>query len=314
MEILKSSKILITGGLGFLGSHVVDRFREEGYTNLITFSDKEYNLTKEDNVKKLFNENTGIDVVIHIAADIGGIGYSSQHPAKQFYNNTLMNTFILNYSYHNRVKKFLGVGSVCEYPARTPVPFTEDQVWNGYPVQTNDAYGLTKRMLLGQSIAYYKEYGFNSVHLLLINLYGPKDNFDLNNSHVIPALIRKFHEAKINNREIVEVWGSGDVSREFLYVSDAAEAILLATEKYNSKEPINIGCGVEIKIKDLALMISYMVDYKGKIQFNNKKPSGQIRRQLDVSKAKKEFDFLAKIKFSEGLKYTYDYYLEHIID
>ena len=313
MEISKNSRILITGGNGFLGSHVVDRFRVEGYSDIITFTSKEYNLTKEDEVDKLFNYYPDIDVVIHIAADIGGIGYSSQHPAKQFYNNTLINTFILHYAYHNKVKKFVGIGSVCEYPADTPIPFTEDQIWNGYPVDTNDAYGLTKRMLLGQSIAYSKEYGFNSIHLLLINLFGPKDNFDLSNSHVIPALIKKFHEAKIQNRKIVEVWGSGDVSREFLFVTDAAESILFATEKYNKTEPINIGSGEEIKIKDLSLMIADIVGYNGKIYFNSEKPSGQIRRQLDVSKAKKEINFLAKVKFIEGLELTYNYYINHII-
>jgi len=305
---IKKDNILITGGHGFLGSHTVELFEKKGAKNLITFSSKEYDLRKEDDVKILFKTHKDIDIVIHIAGDVGGIKYSITHPARQYYNNIMMNTLILHYAYENNVKKFVGIGSVCEYPEVTPVPFKESYVWNGYPVPTNDAYGLSKRSLLAQSIAYNKEYGFNTTHLLPINLYGPRDDFSLENSHVVPALIIKFYEAKQYNKKSVNVWGSGKSSREFVYVEDAAEAIVLATEKYNKVEPVNIGTGEEIKIKDLAYLIAELIDYKGDIQFDIGKPEGQMRRQLDVSKAKKYFGFTAKTDFREGLQKTIDWY------
>ena len=305
---IKNDRILITGGQGFLGSHTVDKFRQEGAENLIVFSSKEFDLRKESAVKKLLKTYPDIDIVIHIAADIGGIKYSSTYPAQQFYNNTMMNTLILHYSYLNNVKKFIGIGTVCEYPEVTPIPFKESYVWNGYPVPTNDAYGLSKRSLLGQTIAYHKQYGFNVIHLLPINMYGPHDDFSLEDSHVIPALIIKIHEAKQTNKKSVEAWGSGKASREFVYVKDVAEAIYLATKKYNKPDPVNIGTGHEIKIKDLAHLIADLIEYKGEIIFDASKPEGQMRRQLEVSKAQKEFGFIAKTNLREGLEKVIEWY------
>ena len=307
---IKQDKILITGGHGFLGSHTVDTFTKKGAENLITFSSKEFDLRKENDVKKLFETNPDVDIVIHIAADIGGIKYSSTYPAQQFYNNTMMNTLTLHYSFLNKVKKFVGIGTVCEYPEVTPIPFKESYVWNGYPVPSNDAYGLSKRSLLGQSIAYNKQYRFNAIHLLPINMYGPRDDFSLEDSHVIPALIIKMYEAKKTNKKSVNVWGSGNASREFVYAEDVADAIFLATKNYNKIDPVNIGTGHEIKIKDLAHLIADLVGYNGEIIFDKSKPEGQIRRQLDTSKAKKEFGFTAKTTLKEGLRKTIEWYKE----
>lgn len=310
---IRNNKILITGAHGFLGSHTVDTFKEKGAKNIFTFSSRDYDLRKESDVKNLFSNYNDIDIVIHIAADVGGIKYSSTHPAKQYFNNIMMNTLILHYSYLSNIKKFVGIGSVCEYPEVTPVPFKESYVWNGYPVPSNDAYGLSKRSMLAQSIAYNKEYDFNAIHLLPINLYGPRDDFSLENSHVIPALIIKFYEAKLSDKKSVEVWGSGEASREFVYVEDAAEAIYLATLKYNKSSPINIGTGDEVKIKDLAYLISDIIDYKGEILFDKNKPEGQLRRKLDVSKAQNEFGFSARINFKEGLKNTINWYKDELL-
>lgn len=309
---IKTNNILITGGNGFLGSHTVDTFKEKGAANLITFSSKDFDLRKENNVKKLFKTYSEVDIIVHMAADVGGIKYSSTHPAKQYYNNIMMNTLILHHAFLNDVKKFVGVGSVCEYPEVTPVPFKESYVWNGYPVPTNDAYGLSKRSLLAQSIAYKKEYGFNAIHLLPINLYGPRDDFSLENSHVVPALIIKFYDAKKTNKKSVNVWGSGEASREFVYVKDAAEAIFLATKKYNETDPVNVGTGNEIKIKDLADLIADLIDYDGDIIFDKSKPEGQLRRKLDVSKAQKEFGFKAKTDLRKGLNKTIEWYTANL--
>lgn len=256
----------------------------------------------------MFEVYSNIDIVIHIAADVGGIGYSSKHPAQQYYRNILMNTYILHYSYLNNVKKFVGIGSVCEYPAETPVPFKEENLWNGYPVITNDSYGLTKRMLLTQGIAYNREYGLNCIHLLPVNLYGPKDDFDLNNSHVIPALIRKILTAKQEGLDFVEVWGTGEESREFLFVEDAAEAIVKATELYDDVEPVNLGSGKEIKIFEIANIIKELVGYNGEFKYLNNGLGGQNRRMLDVSLAKEKFGFTANTSFIDGLKKTIEYY------
>ena len=307
---IKDSKILITGGRGFLGSHTVDYFKEKGAENIITFSSKEFDLTKESEVKDLFKKYSDIDIVIHIAADIGGIRYSSTYPAQQFYNNTMINTLVLHNSYLNNVKKFVGIGTVCEYPEVTPIPFTEDYVWKGYPVPSNDAYGLSKRGLLGQTIAYNKQYNYNAIHLLPINMYGPRDDFSLEDSHVIPALIIKLTEAKLNEVNSVEVWGSGKASREFVYVRDVAEAIYLATKNYNKPDPVNIGTGHEIKIKDLAHLIAELIGYNGDLIFDTNKPEGQLRRQLDTKKAKQAFNFTAKTSLKEGLIETIEWYNE----
>lgn len=302
--------IMITGGAGFLGSHIVDLLKDNN--KIIVPRSKDYDLTCEDDVKKLFKDNKDIDIIIHAAADIGGIGYSATHPADQYDRNALINIYMLKYAYLNNVKKFVAVGSVCEYPEVTPCPFKEETLWNGYPVPTNDAYGLTKRMLLAQQIAYKKQYGYKSIHLLPVNLYGPKDKFDDEHSHVIPALIKKIYNAKKNNLPTVEVWGTGYESREFVYVADCAEAIVLATEKYNEIEPINIGSGNEITIRELASLIADILNYQGEFVYINNGLGGQQRRVLDVTKAKEKFGFTAKTSFLEGLKNTINYYINEV--
>ena len=305
-----SKPTIITGGHGFLGSHVTERFLEAGYksTDLFRPRSKDYDLIKQDDVRRMFRDFKA-EQVVHIAADIGGIGYSKTHPGSQFYNNILMNTLTLDEAYRAGVKKFVGIGTVCAYPKFTPVPFKEEDLWIGYPEETNAAYGLSKKMMMEQSIGYRQQYGFNAVHLLLINLYGPRDDFDLENSHVIPALIRKIDEAKDKGADEITMWGDGSATREFLFVEDAADAIYLATEKYDKRDPVNIGNGVEISIKDLVSTVCQVMDYKGKINWDTSKPNGQPRRRLDVSRAKDSFGFEAKVDLAEGLRRTIDWYL-----
>lgn len=309
---LKEKKIIITGGAGFLGSHVVQKLLERGCKeeNIFISRSKNYDLTKERDVKKLY-EDFKANIVIHIAADIGGIGYSKTHPASQFYNNLMMNTLVQDLAYKNEVEKFVGIGTVCSYPKFTPVPFKEEDLWNGYPEETNAAYGLSKKMMLVQSQAYREQYNFNAIHLLMINLYGPKDNFSLESSHVIPALIRKMLKANEENSDI-EVWGDGSASREFIFVEDAAEAIVLATEMYNGKEPINIGNGEEISIRELIEILANLLKFQGKIIWDKTKPNGQPKRRLDVSKAEKYFNFRAKMELEEGLKRTIEWFKKEI--
>ena len=249
-----------------------------------------------------------MDIVIHLAARVGGIGYNQTYPASLFYDNAIMGIQMMEAARQEGVEKFVALGTVCAYPKFTEVPFREEDLWNGYPEETNAPYGLAKKMLLVQSQAYRRQYGFNAIFLLPVNLYGPGDNFDLESSHVIPALIRKFTEAVRDNKGEVEVWGTGEVSREFLYVEDAAEAIALATERYNKPEPVNIGAGFEIRIKDLVTLIAELTGFKGEIRWDKTKPDGQPRRRLDVSKAKAEFGFEAKTNFREGLRKTIEWY------
>lgn len=307
--MITNKKILITGGKGFFGSHIVNLLNEKNI--VYNPSSKDFDLTKENDVIKMFEKYHDIDIIIHAAANIGGIGYSSTHSAVQFYNNSLMNNYIVNYAWKNNIKKFVGIGSVCEYPENTKIPFKESSLWEGYPVETNDAYGLTKRMLLAQQIAYKKQYGFNSIHLLPINMYGPKDNFDINNSHVIPALIRKIIYAKNNKISYVEVWGTGEESREFLYVKDAARAVVLATEFYEDIEPINVGVGTEVKIKEIAEILKEIIGYKGKFNYLNNGLGGQKRRMLDVTKAREKFNFTANTNLESGLRKTVEYYINN---
>lgn len=301
----KNKKVLVTGAHGFLGSHLVTLLKKAQPKLLRLPKSSKYDLRLVENCLRVVKD---IDIVIHLAANVGGIGYNQEHPGSLFYDNLMMGTLLMEEARKSKVKKFVSLGTVCAYPKFTKVPFKESDLWLGYPEETNAPYGLAKKMQLVQSQAYRQEYGFNSIYLIPVNLYGPGDNFDPRSSHVIPALIRKFIEAKRENRQSVTVWGTGKATREFLYVEDAARAILLATEKYNSSEPINIGSSFEISIKELSETIKLVSGYKGKIIFDKSKPDGQPRRKLNVSKAKKEFGFTSEVKFIEGLKKTVEWY------
>ena len=309
MEI-KDKKILVTGGAGFLGSVVVEKLLGRGVPleNIFAPRSKDYDLVKWENCEKVA---AGQDLVIHLAVLVGGIGANREHPGKFFYDNLMMGTQMMEAARQARVKKYVAVGTICAYPKFAPVPFKEEDLWNGYPEETNAAYGLAKKMALVQSQAYRDEYNFNSIYLLPVNLYGPGDNFDLRTSHVIPALIRKAAEAKANGKNFIEVWGTGTATREFLYVDDAAEGIILALERYEKGDPVNLGSGKEISIKDLVETICKYMDFKGEIRWDRTKPDGQPRRLLDTSRAEKEFGFKAKTGFDEGLKATIDWYLKN---
>jgi GDP-L-fucose synthase len=300
-------KVLITGGASFLGKHLVPMLKSVG-ANVFIPRSKNYDLRKEEAVDYIFKQYYP-DIVIHLAAHGGGIGHMRKHPGSIFYDNIMMNTLIVEKSLRYGINKFVGIGTVCSYPKFTPTPFKEENLWNGYPEETNAAYGLSKKMMLVQTQAYREEYGFNGIHLLLVNMYGPYDDFNLETSHVIPALIRKFTEAVQNNKKEVGVWGTGKASREFLYVEDAARGIVLATEKYNKPEPVNLGAGFEIKIRVLVELIAELTGFEGKIRWDTTKPDGQPRRCLDVSSAKEEFGFEAKVDFREGLKKTLEWYI-----
>jgi len=299
-------RIVITGGDGFLGKHLVALIKSKGPKSIFIPKRPEYDLRRFEDCLKVAKKG---DIIIHLAANVGGIGYNREFPATLFDDNILMGTFMMMAGREVKAEKYVTLGTICSYPKFTQIPFKEENIWNGYPEETNAPYGLAKKMQLVQSQAYRQQFDFNSVCLFPVNLYGPGDNFDPKSSHVIPALIRKFVEAKrMDNKEVV-VWGTGRASREFLYVEDAAEAIVLATEKYNKSEPINLGAGFEITIKDLANLIKKLVGYEGKIVWDKTKPDGQPRRMLDVSRAQKEFDFEAKTSFEKGLKNTIDWYI-----
>jgi len=306
---LKENKLIVTGGAGFLGSHLVQSLIKKGVPekNIYIPRSKEFDLRKKENCSKVVKN---ADVVIHLAANVGGIGYNQENPGSLFYDNLIIGVNLMEQARLAGVKKFVAIGTVCAYPKFTPVPFKEDDLWIGYPEETNAPYGLAKKMLLVQAQAYRQQYGFNAIYLLPVNLYGPGDNFDPKSSHVVPALIRKFIEAKEGNKPTVTIWGTGKATREFLYVEDAAEAIVLATQKYDKPEPVNIGASFEISIKDLAKMIKQIVGYNGKIIWDTTKPDGQPRRKLDISRAKKEFGFKSKINFEEGLKNTIEWYFQ----
>ena len=310
MSFWENKKFLVTGGAGFLGSYVVEKLKdlEVDDKDIIVPRSKQMDLRIMDNCYKA-SEN--VDVVIHLAAKVGGIGFNRSYPGTLFYDNAIMGIQLMEAARQVGVEKFVAVGTVCSYPKFTPVPFTEEDLWIGYPEDTNAPYGLAKKMLLVQSQAYRQQYGFNSIFLLPVNLYGIGDNFNEESSHVIPALIRKFIDAIEIGDKKVEVWGTGVASREFLHVEDAAEGILLATEKYNKSDPINLGAGFEIKISDLVELISKITGYTGKIIWDDSKPDGQPRRCLVVSKAESKFGFKAKIKFEEGLRNTIGWYMMH---
>ncbi|MEM2117719.1 MAG: GDP-L-fucose synthase [Candidatus Bathyarchaeia archaeon] len=304
-------KILITGGAGFLGSHLVEKLtKEKGVdrTNIRIPRSRVMDLRIWETCLEAVKD---VDIVIHLAAKVGGIGYNVKNPAILFYDNAIMGIQLMEAARREGVEKFVAIGTVCAYPKFTPVPFKEEFLWNGYPEETNAPYGLAKKVLLVQAQAYRNQYGFNAIYLLPVNLYGPRDNFDLESSHVIPALIRKFVDATSNKQDEVVVWGTGKASREFLYVEDAAEAIILATERYNKPDPINIGSGKEMTIRNLVNLIAELTGYKGKIVWDTSKPDGQPRRCLDTSKAKKEFGFEAKTDFREGLRRTIEWYKQN---
>ena len=308
----QSTNFVVTGGTGFLGSYVVKALEERGAKNIFVPQSAEYDLRQIDRVKALLNDAKP-DVIIHLAAVVGGIGANQEHPAEFFYDNLMMGVQLFHEAWQAGVQKFVTIGTVCAYPKFTPIPFVEDELWNGYPEETNAPYGLAKKMLLVQGQAYQEQYGFNAIYLLPTNLYGPRDNFDPDSSHVIPALIKKCLEAKANKQEIV-VWGDGSPTREFLYVEDAAEGILLATENYSGSEPVNLGSSYEISIKDLVEKIAQFTGFEGQIVWDTGKPNGQPRRKLDTKRAKEFFGFESKIDFDDGLRRTIDWYKENVFE
>lgn len=299
----KFKKILITGGGGFLGTHIVEKLLKKGFDrqNIIIPRSKEFDLRRREDCDKIVK---GVDLVIHTAARVGGIGYNRVHPAVAFYDNAMMAINMIDSAYRAGVKKFVGIGSVCSYPKVSPVPFKEENLWDGYPEETNAPYGLAKKMMLVQSQAYSKEYNFNAVHLLMINLFGPGDNYDPEDSHVISGLIQKIALAKKNKAPSITAWGTGKATREFLYVANAADAVILAAEKYDKSDPVNIGSGREISIKELTETIARLMEYNGEVKWDTSKPDGQLRRGLDTSKAYKEFGFKAFTDLGSGLLET----------
>jgi GDP-L-fucose synthase len=330
LSFWSDKRILVTGGAGFLGSFVVEKLQERGCTDIFVPRGKDYNLVEMEAVRRLYDD-TKPDIVIHLAARVGGIGANRVNPGSFFYDNLMMGVQLMEVGRQAGIEKFVAIGTVCAYPKFTPVPFHEEDLWNGYPEETNAPYGLAKKMLLVQAQAYREQYGFNAIYLLPVNLYGPRDNFDPESSHVIPALIRKCLDAKLQMEQaeakvkaqpkgsqpqprpqpghFVTVWGTGKPTREFLYVEDAAEGILSATEKYNKPDPVNLGAGFEISVKDLVELIVKLTGFKGSITWDSSKPDGQPRRMLDTTKAAKKFDFKAKTSLKDGLKKTIDWYI-----
>lgn len=359
VETFESKRITVTGGKGFLGRHLIDKLRSVSCMNVMIADLPEYDLTDISHVRRMYDEQKP-DIVIHLAARVGGIGFNQENPASLFYENAMMGIQLLHEGYVHKIEKFVALGTICAYPKFTPVPFREDSLWDGYPEETNAPYGLAKKMMLVQSQAYRQQYGFNSIFLLPVNLYGPYDNFTFRSSHVIPALIRKFHIANTlargnlgaiiddflfnrdqenildgkpvvlgrdspvddimkvlqchgitisNGSPVVEIWGTGSATREFFYAEDAADAIVAATQHYNKSQPVNIGAGFEISIKDLVAMLVPLMKFDGTVSWNVSKPDGQPRRMLDTTKARQEFNFTARTPFEEGLKKTIKWYV-----
>lgn len=304
---LQDKRIVVTGGEGFLGSYVIEKLKKKRISDIFVPRSKDFDLREKQNCEKIVK---GADVVIHLAAQIGGIGFISEHSGEIFYNNIIMGVQMMEASRKAGVSKFVGIGTACEYPESIPLPFNEDDIWKGSPEDVTAPYGWAKKMLIIQGKAYRRQYGFNAIHVLPVNLYGPRDNFNRESGHVIPALIKKIINAKNTNSPFVEVWGTGLATREFLYVEDAAEGIVLAIETYDDVKPLNLGTGVETPIKDVVALIMKIVGYKGSIKWNKSKPDGQPRRQLDISKAR-GLGFEPKIKLAQGLEKTIKYYEEN---
>jgi GDP-L-fucose synthase len=306
-NFLGGKRIAVTGGGGFLGRVVVDKLRERGCEEVYVVRKRDYDLVRGEDVARLYRDARP-EVVIHLAAVVGGIGANRENPGLYFYENIMMGVQLIEGARLAGVEKFVQVGTICAYPKFTPVPFKEEHLWDGYPEETNAPYGVAKKALLVQCQAYRDQYGFNGVYLLPVNLYGPGDNFDPNTSHVIPALIKKFVDAAETGKESVEVWGTGAATREFLYVDDAAEGIVLAAEKYDGREPVNLGSGMEISIRELAELIARETGYAGRLVWDASKPDGQPRRALDVTRAEELFGFKARVDFVEGLRRTIGWY------
>jgi len=304
---LTGKRIVVTGGSGFLGSHLVERLKESGCRSVFSPAHKQFDLTRADAIERLFEKHHP-EVLIHGAAVVGGIGANRVNPGRFFYENAIMGIQLIEAARRHGVEKTVVLGTICAYPKFTPVPFREEDLWNGYPEETNAPYGLAKKMMLVQCQAYREQYGMNAVFLLPVNLYGPRDNFDLQSSHVIPALIRKCVEAIQAGKDEIVLWGDGSPTREFLYVGDAVDGIILATQKYENPAPVNLGSGMEISIRDLANMIAKMTRFSGKIFWDTSRPNGQPRRCLAVSKAEAEFGFKAATPFEAGLRKTIDWY------
>ena len=307
MGFWADKNVVVTGGAGFLGSCVVAKLRSRGCKEIFVPRSAEYDLVNMEAVRSLYND-VKPNIVLHLAARVGGIGANQDNPGKYFYDNLMMGAQMMEAGRQAGIEKFVAIGTICAYPKFTPVPFKEENLWDGYPEETNAPYGLAKKMMLVQSQAYYQQYGFNSIVLFPVNLYGPGDNFDQKTSHVIPALIRKCKEAKENSEDSIVVWGTGKPTREFLYVEDAAEGILLGAEHYNKTEPVNLGAGFEISIKDLVELIAKLTGYKGKIIWDRTKPDGQPRRMLDTSRAKEAFGFRANVSLERGLEEVIEWF------